>query len=466
MHSQELLNYFHQNRIADGNFFPLNDIGMAGLFYHVYQMQFCYVVETSCYYAFNGRHWVKDVKNLGIKEKSKVFALSLEQYGKEIHSEMIEKIGKGLTSLKKRESLVNDSTSINPMKFCVFDSNKYLFNCQNGTLDLETGNFRPHSPVDYITKLSNVNYNPEVCCLRWESFIGEVMQNDPDCMRFLQKTFGYALTGDTSHECFFIFYGSTTRNGKSTCCETISHLMGDYARNVQPETLSKSKKNGSNPSPDVARLQGIRLAVTPEPEKGLELNVSLMKQLTGGDKLTSRFLNENPIEFTPEFKIIMNTNHQPRISDDTVFSSHRVKLIPFERHFSEEEQDKNLKNHFREPENLSGIFNWMLQGYRLMKQEGFQQTGKLLEAVEEYREESDILGNFVRDCLSVSENNRLPTKRVYTIYDMWAKDSGYRPMSLKNLVAEMKKRYDVRRDSGGNVLIGFDFVAEYKRWFY
>ncbi len=464
MNVQELITYFHQYRIENNSNFPLNDIGIAGLFHFLYQNQFRYVVETSCYYGYNGKQWVKDVNNLRVKEQSKYFALALEQYGNELQFEHLEKIGRTLTLLKKRESLIRDSATVSPVEFRHFDSNIHLFNCLNGTLDLQTGEFRPHSPQDFITKLSNVNYQPEVRCNRWESFIGEVMKNDPDSMNFLQKTFGYVLSGDTSHECFFIFYGSTTRNGKSTCCETVSHLMGDYASNVQPETLARNKKNGSTATPDVARLQGIRLAVTPEPEKGLELNASLIKQLTGGDKLTSRFLNENPIEFTPEFKIIMNTNHQPRISDDTVFSSQRVKLIPFERHFTEEEQDKNLKMYFRDPDNLSGILNWTLHGYRLMKQEGFQQTGRLLQAVEEYREESDIIGNFLRDCLIPCENNRLSTKQVYIVYDLWANGNGYRPMSLKNLVAELKRRLDVRRDSTGHVLLGFEITGEYRRW--
>ncbi len=440
---------------------PIDDIGISFLF-HTIHRRFCrYVMETNCYFVYDGTRWVKDMKNMKTMEFAKVFTHALCYYAEGNRLDSLEKLGNQLKKLRNRETLLRDVSSVEPLPFSTFDQNPYLFNCKNVTFHLDKGEYWTHDPDDFITKIANVTYKKDARCDRWESFIEEIMKNEANSMNFLQKTFGYTLSGETSQECFFIFYGSTSRNGKSTCCETVSHLMGDYASNVQPETLAKTNKNGSTASPDVARLQGIRLVVTPEPEKGLELNASLMKQLTGGDKLTSRFLNENPIEFTPEFKIVMNTNHQPRISDDTVFSSQRVKLIPFERHFTEEEQDKTLKTFFKDPENLSGILNWMLRGYELMKVEGLEQTGKLFEAVDEYREESDIFGNFVHDCLRVSENNRLPTKRIYEVYQNWARECGYRPMNMKNMTQELKKRYDIRRDSLGNNLINFDLTSEY-----
>jgi putative DNA primase/helicase len=146
--------------------------------------------------------------------------------------------------------------------------------------------------------------------------------------------------------------------------------LGDFSRTIQPETLSRRSTDGAKPSPDIARLKGARLVNMPEPEKGLELNIALVKQLTGGDTYVGRFLNENPIEYKPEFKIFINTNHLPRTSDDTVFSSDRVKLIPFDRHFKPEEQDKGLKRLFRKSDSKSGILNWLIEGYRLLKAEG------------------------------------------------------------------------------------------------
>ena len=192
----------------------------------------------------------------------------------------------------------------------------------------------------------------------------------------------------------------------------------------------------------------------PEPEKGLELNIALVKQLTGGDTYTGRFLNENPIEFKPEFKIFINTNHLPRTADDTVFSSERVKLIPFERHFTPEEQDNGLKNLFRETANMSGILNWLIEGYRRLMVDGLSIPAKVNAAISEYRQEADIIGSFLCDCTAEQDGSRVPASELYTAYTQWAKDNGYRQMNHKNFVAELRRRLDVRRGGAGNMVVG------------
>ncbi len=319
---------------------------------------------------------------------------------------------------------------------------------------------QPHSSADYITKLSNVEYDETASCERWETFIREIMQGDMETARFLQKAFGYCLSGRTDYECFFILYGSTTRNGKSTACETIAYLLGDYARTVQPETLARRRyADGSVPSPDIARLKGARFVNMPEPERGLNLNASLIKQLTGGDTYTGRFLHENPVEFTPEFKIFINTNHLPCVSDDSVFSSGRVKLIPFERHFSPAEQDTELKTLFRQKTFVSGIFNWLAEGYRLLLAEGLEAPERVTLATKDYRTESDVLGEFLLETVMEAEGNRLKTADLYRRYAEWARDNGYCLMNNKNFVGDLRKRYEVGRDGRlGNVVSGIDFI--------
>lgn len=146
----------------------------------------------------------------------------------------------GLQGRKRRKSILRDACSIAPRSLSDFDSDKLLFNCQNGTLNLSTMTMQPHNSADYLTKLSGVFYDKEAKCSRWEQFISEVMQGDEDTARFLQKSFGYCLSGKTSLECFFILYGSTTRNGKTTACETISTIMGEYARTAQLEILARA----------------------------------------------------------------------------------------------------------------------------------------------------------------------------------------------------------------------------------
>jgi len=194
----------------------------------------------------------------------------------------------------------------------------------------------------------------------------------------------------------------------------------------------------------------------PEPEKGLELNIALIKQLTGGDTYTGRFLHENPVEFAPEFKIFINTNHLPRTSDDTVFASGRVKLIPFERHFTPREQDAGLKKLFRRRESMSGIFNWLLEGYRLLQAEELALPKRVQIAIEAYRLETDIIGSFVAETLTAETDSRLATAEVCSVYKDWASTNGYRPISNRSFTGELRRRHDLRRDGAkGNVLIGY-----------
>jgi putative DNA primase/helicase len=266
---------------------------------------------------------------------------------------------------------------------------------------------------------------------------------------------GYALTGLTEYECFFILYGQTSRNGKTTLTETVAHILADYAVTSQPQTFARRPSDGAAPSPDVARLQGARLVNMPEPEKGMELNTALIKQLTGGDTYTGRFLNENSFEFPMEGKIFINTNHLPRVSDDTVFASGRAKIIPFERHFTEAEQDKGLKQLFRRMEYKSAVLNWLVWGYRLILETGFDPSQRVLQAISEYRQEADVIGVFLSEHTSGEENGRVPTSELYALYADWAKANGYKPLSNRSFTMDIHRRFEIRRTGAdGRVVIG------------
>lgn len=447
--------------------YPLNDIGTAKLFHALCKERVCYVPEAKSWYIFDGQRWIKDNGGLSIMEMCKLFSQAMYSYALSLPKKdsFFIKYATALQGRKRRESILRDACSIAPRSLSGFDNDKRLFNCQNGTFNLATMKLQPHKPSDYLTKLSGVFYQEGAVCDRWNQFISEVMQGDDATARFLQKSFGYCLSGETFLECFFILYGSSTRNGKTTTCETISAIMGEYARTVQPETLARRSSDGSSPTPDIARLKGARFLNMPEPERGLELNSALIKQLTGGDTYTGRFLHENPVEFIPEFKIFINTNHLPRTGDDTMFSSDRVKLIPFERHFSPKEQDTGLKAFFRQQENLSGILNWLIEGYRLLKLEGLTVPEKVLQATKEYRQETDIVGSFLNETLMEAEGSRIPTNILYRRYTQWVKDNGYRALNSKNFVGELRRRYDIRRDgTRGNEILNVDYIPKDTPW--
>jgi len=457
----DYLNIFNEKHIEYNENYPHNDIGIAQLFYDLHSGEICYVVEAKTWYTYTGNRWVKDDGGLYVMERCKDFVQAFVKYAKSRDdgnekNEDFVKYASGFHTRRKREGLLSDARSVAPKSLADFDCDKMLLNCQNGTFNLKDFDLKPHRPEDYITKISKAKYDHTAICPRWEQFVDEVMCGDTSTAVFLQKAFGYALTGDTSLECFFILYGNTTRNGKTTLSETIAHILGDYSRTIQPQTLSRRPNDGSAASPDIARLKGARLVNMPEPEKGLELNIALVKQLTGGDTYTGRFLHENPVEFTPEFKIFVNTNHLPRTSDDTVFTSGRVKLIPFDRHFKPEEQDNGLKKLFRKQENMSGILNWLINGYRLMLEVGLDIPQRVADAIAAYRLEADIIGSFVLETLTPKDDGRIATSDLYAAYKDWADMNGYRSLSNRSFTSEIRRKHEIRRDGiKGNVLVGF-----------
>jgi putative DNA primase/helicase len=453
---------FAECRVGRSDTYPLNDIGIAKLFCDLHAKEHCYVIESKAWYTFMGQLWVKDVSGLNVMERCKDFVQNLVKYADSIKGEInngddFVTFAKSFHVRRRRESLLHDARSVAPKRLTEFDRDTLLLNCANGTFNLKTMMLQPHNPADYITKTARVTYNEGVICERWEKFVGEVMRGDVDTAKFLQKSLGYSISGDTSLECFFILYGPSTRNGKSTMQESVAHILGDYARTAQPQTLSRRSGNGAAPSPDIARLKGARLVTVPELEKDLELNSALVKQLTGGDTFTGRFLHENPIEYKPEFKIFINTNILPRITDSTIFASDRVKIIPFERHFTPEEQDSGLKKLFQKEDNKSGILNWLIEGYRLLKSEGLAPSKKVQRAINEYRNVDDSLGIFLVDALVPVEGNRLKTSILHQQYAAWSRANGFRSMNSQVFVSELRRRYDVRRDCvKGNVIVNYD----------
>ena len=198
------------------------------------------------------------------------------------------------------------------------------------------------------------------------------MSGDRGKAIFMQKALGYAVSGDTRYECMFFLFGASTRNGKGTLMESILHVFGDYGKAVRPETIAlKQNSNSQSPSEDIARLAGIRFANISEPSRGLVLNAAQVKSMTGNDTQNARFLHENSFDFQPQYKLYVNTNYLPVITDMTLFTSGCVLIIPFNRHFGEWEQDKILKAGFARPEIQSAILNWLLDGYVRLREEDF-----------------------------------------------------------------------------------------------
>ena len=428
-----------------------DEIGIGNAFADYFKPIARFNADRNIWYVYDGSVWQPDENSLAVAELAKKLADQLYTFALQIKDEdtrnrYIKRVQK-LQLRKNRKTMVEDAKSVHPISMSAFDSNKYLFNLENGTLDLSTLDFRPHDPRDFITKISHIDYDPEATCPRWIQFVDEVMEGKTAVGRYLQKAVGYSLSGDTSLECLFIMFGPTTRNGKTTTIETILRLMGEYGRSAKPDMLAtnyfRGQSNGS--SDDVARLAGARFVGISEMEQKLTINASLTKQLTGNGSITARFLYEGYFEFHLQAKIFIDTNHLPNVTDQTLFESGRLKIIPFTRHFSDSEQDKTLKTTLMKPENLSGILNWAIEGYKLFKAEGLPEPQEVRAATEQYKVDSDRIAQFMTQCLKKETGSELRASAVYNRYKSWCTENGYKYEGAQNFYKRVGIEYAIMK---------------------
>lgn len=432
------------------------DLGFGRLYADVFKDVARYVPERKCWFVYDGRRWQADVASLKAMELGKDLADALLRYVLTIQDETARTMFLGKCQKwqyrKNRATYLSEAQSVYPISMSAFDRDIYLLNCGNMTVDVRTGAAHEHTPEDLITRLAGADYDPSADVGRFRRFVSEILEQ-PEKVRFMQKAVGYALTGDTSRECLFIAYGPLSRNGKGTFMESILGVMGEYGLAVRPETIAhKNNVSSQGPSEDVARLAGIRFANLSEPGKGMVLNAAQVKAMTGNDTLNARFLRENSFDFKPQFKIFINTNYLPVVNDHTLFSSGRVMVIPFDRHFEESEQDRSLKAGFAGPEARSAILNWMLEGFQLYLSEGLDPPECVREVTAAYAHDSDKFQLFVDDCLEADTSGEVKTSEVYDEYRRWCADNGYCPESKRNLNRSLQTIGTVERkrpQSGG-----------------
>lgn len=422
--------------------YETNDKGFGSLFAEVFKDKHRYNPSIKDFMLYNGKKWVEDTEGLSARTDAKLLSDALLQYGSSLGDADYLKAVTALCNIRNRNNMLQDSKDVYYFSNEELDTNDYILNLQNGTLDLSESEpkFKKHAPDMLLSKICNVDYNPNANCKEWEKFLFEIMQGDNDKIRYLQKIAGLSLTGNTEMETCFILYGSTTRNGKSTFCETLIYLLGNYALTMKPETLAvKQNLDSRQASGDVARLAGCRFVNASEPPKRMLFDTALLKSLLGRDSITARHLHQREFSFIPKFKLVINTNYLPTITDDTVFSSGRINVISFDRHFEPHEQDKHLKDKLRDENELSGILNWCIRGLQLYRQEGLEPPKAVRNATEVYRTDSDKIGNFINECLTKSDINS-KAKDIYEIYVKWCDDNGYGCENKGNFFAELKSK--------------------------
>ena len=255
-------------------------------------------------------------------------------------------------------------------------------------------------------------------------------------------------------------------NGKSTFLDTIADLLGNYAMNVQPDTLmlqSRLGSSGGGANSDIARLKSARFITCEEPTEGMRLNEGLLKQLTGGSRVTARHLYGDEFEFTPEFKIWVATNHKPTIRGTDFGIWRRIKLIPFEVNIPADKVDKNLKYKLREE--FPQILAWAVEGCMKWQKDGLKEPERVLDATKEYKHEMDLVAGFIEQCVMINYDapDHVMASDLFNVYRQWAKQNNEYEMSSKKFFTEVQKKLPEKGRSGKGIYYGKIQFTEYAK---
>ncbi len=311
-----------------------------------------------------------------------------------------------------------------------FDRDPFALNVANGTIDLHIGQLRPHRREDLIRRLAPVDFAPGAPCPLWLSFLERVLPA-PAVRAFFQRAVGYSLTGDISEHALFLLYGLGA-NGKSVALKIIQEVLGDYGRSIKADVFT-DKKNQSGVDNALAALDGPRFVSISETDTGARLAEGLVKDYTGGDRVSARFLFAEWFDFDPQFKLWIRTNHKPVIrgTDDGIWR--RIKLVPFTVKIPEAEQDKQLTDKLRVE--LPGVLRWAVEGCLAWQRDGLSPPAEVRAATAAYRDEQDPLGGWIADCCSTGEAAKETVKAaketvkaLYASYEEWCKSNGEEPL--------------------------------------
>ena len=323
------------------------------------------------------------------------------------------------------------------------DADPFLLNVLNGTIDLRTGQLRPHRRDDLITKLAPVKYDEAATCPTWLKFLDRIMSGNRDLITYLQRVCGYCLTGDVSEQSLWFFHGAGA-NGKSTFLTTILAMLGDYAMQAVSDLLMV-KHNESHPT-ERADLFGRRFVATIETEEGKRMAEALMKQLTGGDKMRARKMRQDFFEFAQTWKIVMAANHKPVVRGTDHAAWRRIKLVPFTVTIPDAEKDKRM------PEKLMaespGILMWAVAGCLDWKRHGLAEPDEVRQATADYQAEQDVLAKFLTECCQFHPEVKTKASALYEAYQEF---SGDRFLTQHAFGDRLRlKGYESKRGTGGS----------------
>lgn len=440
----------------------LTDMGNAQRFAFRFSEQFKYTGAWGWLY-WNGKKWERDEGDKVMQATQYTVKLIHDEARDAVNPDDSKAAGKWALSSQSRNKLdamikLSQYEPTIAASQNLFDANPTTLNCQSGIIDLVTGDLYPHAPDALITKIAAAEYAPDAECPHWLSFIDRIMGGNQELIKFIQRAVGYSLTGSTDEQCFFLCYG-TGANGKTIFLETISGLLNDYAATAEFSTfLAKQNETVRN---DIAALAGARFVASSESGADKRLSESLIKSLTGGDTISTRFLFQEYFTFKPQFKVWMATNHKPVIRDTDHAIWRRVKLVPFSVTIPEPERIPHdqliaeLRNEY------AGILAWAVRGCVEWMRDRLGTPDEVTKATESYRDDMDIMAQFIEDCCVVRPEITAQTTPIYGRYSKWCEANNEKAMTQREFSLRLaEKGFEKKHSRNGNYFDGIGLLAD------
>lgn len=442
----------------------LTDLGNAKrlVWLHGHDMRYCH--SWGRWLIWDGKRWALDTS--GAAERlAKDCVRQMYTSASRIEDEALRKtiVKHALKSESQRAisamlalAQSEEGISVQPAEL---DANPWLLNVQNGTIDLRTGELREHRREDLLTKISPVTYDANARSELWERFLEDSTGGDHELQVFLQRAAGYSLTGETDEEKLFFVHGPGAA-GKSTFLEALKATFGDYAATADFETFLARHQVGG-PRSDVAQLAGARLVVGIEVDEGKKMAEGLVKQLTGGDTVTARFLYKENFTFRPQMKLWLAANHAPKVSDDDDAMWRRILRVPFEHVVLAEKRDPGLKRTLRDTA-ISGpaILAWAVEGCLRWQREGLRVPPVVTQATQAYRLDNDPLRDFLNIRCVFGPTKTVRIRNLGTAYKTWCTDNGEIPISVREFNRRLQDRGCKRAHTmKGDIWVGIGLAA-------
>jgi len=423
------------------------------------------IQKNGVWLIWNGKVWERDAAD-------KVYELAVE-ISKDLFLQAAQ-----TNDLKERESLakwaissqsgyrITEMVSVAGMTIPEMkirsrdlDTDIWMLNCQNGIVNLKTGEILPHDPNKFMSKIANGNYIPGKTHPLWEKVLNDWTHKNDGFKKFLQRMAGYTLIGENLEEKFFLLLGETN-TGKSTFTGSIAQAMGDYAISASVKTFLASEGDrwttGQTPRPGIVRLVGARLVYAGENDKDAKLNEAMVKHATGRDVITARDLYSSDIEFLPAFKPWFFTNFSPEMSADDDAIWRRVVRVPFEMVVPEGERDTNIKSQLKDDQDcVDAVLTWAIEGCLKYQKDGLPIPGEIKKRTLELRNEMDALGKFLQE--ETKPGKAFPSSAIYSSYETWCEENGENLLTMKEFKASMEKRgYVWKKGKTRNFILGIE----------